>query len=213
MYITEENNDSQLSADCPSFIAMANKHKVVLGLSSADLTAITTKLNAFSTSLTGSNQAKAVAKAAVTTKNQDKATAKAEISKWAKIWRANEDIPDNVLDELMLPPHATPGTRTAPTTPTNFSFTVTSEGVINLKWGRNGNTSGTIFNVESSSNGTSGWTVVGSTTKTKLSVNGNPGTTVYFRVVAIRNNQFAAPTNPIVVWPSGGESFADLKVA
>lgn len=213
MYITEENIDSQLNVDFPTFISNANKHKVALGLTSADLTAITNALTAFSTGLSASNAAKAAAKAAVTSKNDAKATAKAEISKWAKIWRANQAISDSILDDMMLPPHSTPGTRTAPTTPNNFSFSVTSQGTINMKWGRNGNTSGTIFNVESSSNGKTGWSVAGSTTKTKFSINGNPGTTVYFRVVAIRNSQSATPTNPIVVWPSSGESFADLKVA
>ncbi len=84
--------------------------------------------------------------------------------------------------------------------------------MIQLSWKRNGNRSGTVFNIEGSSDGTSGWTVVGTTTKAKIGLAGSPGTTWYLRVVAIRAGQSATPTNPVVVWPTQS-SAAGLQLA
>lgn len=211
-YITEERADTLFSTDCATFVANATANKATLGVTPEQLEAMTTIFDAYSASLTAANDAKAAARAAVSAKNAAKSAAHDEVMNWAKVWRADASIPDSILADLLLPPHVTPGTKTAPSTPTNFTFTITPEGVVQLSWKRNGNRSGTVFNIEGSSDGTSGWTVVGTTTKAKIALAGSPGTTWYLRVVAIRAGQSATPTNPVVVWPTQS-SRAALQLA
>lgn len=206
-YITEERTDTVFNTDCATYVANATANKTTLGITTEQLEAMEAIFTTYSDALTAASEAKAAARAAVASKNAAKEAARDEVVKWAKVWRANQSIPDSVLADLMLPPHSTPGTKTPPTTPTDLTFTITPEGVVQLKWKRNGNNSSTVFNVEGSANGTNGWTVVGTTTKSKIPLAGAPGTTWYLRVVAIRGGQYATPTNPVVVWP--GESSSE----
>jgi hypothetical protein len=208
-YITDERADAPFATDCSTFVTNATEYKTTLGISTGDLEAMATVFDDYNAALTAANNAKAAARAAVASKNAARAAARDEVSKWAKLWRAEDSIPDSVLSDLMLPPHSTPGTKTPPTTPTELSFTISSEGVIQLKWNRNGNNAATVFNLEASPSGTGNWSVVGTTTKAKISYAGSPGTTVYFRIIAIRGGQSA--TNPVVVWPSS--SSAQLQLA
>lgn len=204
MYITEENADGPLNSKYVSFKGSAELNKVPLGLTTPDLTAMTTLSTAFANALAAADTAKAASKAATTAKNQAKKAVKANIASWSKIWRANAAITDQLLDTMMLAPHNTPASYTPPTTPKDLVANVNGEGVISLKWGRNGNKSGTIFNVETAEEGSGPWTIYDSTTKAKFEYQGTPGTSVWFRIVAKRDGQSAAPTNPVSVWAGGG---------
>ena len=210
-YITEETADAPLVTKLTNFKAASEANKTVLGLTPADITAMGTLYTAFSTAYAASENAKAAAKQAVTAKNAAKKAARANVAGWSKIWRANPAISDAILDALMLAPHNTPASTTPPTTPTNLVATVNGEGVISLKWGRNGNKPGTIFNIETSDSPSGNWTIFDSTTKAKFDYAGTPGTSVWFRIVAKRDGQSAAPTNPISVWAGG--SGRSLKFA
>lgn len=210
-YITQTTADGPLNSQLQSFLATAEAQSVKLGLTAPDIEAMGELYTAFSTSLAASDTAKAASKAATTAKNTAKRLARANVSAWAKIWRADENISDDLLNELMLAPHNTPGQHSAPTTPTDVTASLNNESVITLKWKRNGNTSGTIFSIETAEDGSGPWTMLDATTKTKFSTQGTPGTTQWFRIVAKRDGMSATPTNPISVW-TGGQSLS-LQIA
>lgn len=211
LYITQTTADGPLNSQLQSFKETAEANDAALGLDAAALQTMTTLYSAFSTALAAADTAKAASKAATTAKNTAKRLARANVSSWAKIWRADENISDELLNELMLPPHNTPGQHTAPTTPTDVTASLNNESVITLKWKRNGNTSGTIFSIEAAEDGSGPWTMLDATTKTKFSTQGTPGTTQWFRIIAKRDGMSATPTNPISVW-TGGQSFS-LQIA
>lgn len=210
-YITEETNETRLNNDLTSFLNVATLNKVALGLQTTDLTEMTTLFGSYSTSLTSTATAKAAAKSAVEQKDLNKKAARQFVAKWAKIWRANNAISDPLLDQLMLPPHKTPATKTPPTQPTNLVATDDGLGRISLKWRRNGNTPSTTFTIESKNSPSADWVMIDATTKTRFEFQATAGVPIWFRVVAKRNDQSSPASTPVSMWESG-ES-ATLQIA
>jgi hypothetical protein len=165
-------------------------------LSPTDLSDMGKVFSDFSTSLNAAGAAKTAAQTATTDKNAKR--------KGAKVFRANQAVPDSVLESLLLPPHVTPPTHSAPTQPTNLTLSVNSVGDVTLGWNRNGNPSGTIFNIETAEVSEGPWTTFDMTTKTKLAYQGTPGTPVWFRVSAKRNGNTSSFSLPISLWANGG---------
>jgi|694.fasta_scaffold143571_2 hypothetical protein len=210
-YITEENNDALLAAGMTNFLDQVEKNEVVLGIDADELNAMNSAFNAFKDDFDAQTAAKAELKAATTSKNSSKKAAKRIIAQFAQEWKANLAVPDNVLDLLNVPNHASGGVRTPPTQPLNLRLTIGSTGENTLAWDRNGNNSSTIFNIESASSANGPWTTFDMTTKAKINFSWPQGTTIWFRVNAKRNGQTSPNSQPIALWAS--TSLSKLKVA
>jgi hypothetical protein len=202
-YITEENSDSLLAAGMVNFLEQASVNATLLGLTTQEITALNASFDQFRLSFDAATAAKAAQKSATSTKNVNKQASKKLIAQYAQEWRSNPAIPDSVLDLLNVPNHQTQGTRTPPTQPLNLRLTIGSTGVNSLAWDRNGNTQGTIFNIESASSANGPWTTFDMTTKAKLTFNWPVGQTVWFRVNAKRNGQTSANSQVITLWAAG----------
>jgi len=64
-----------------------------------------------------------------------------------------------------------------------------------------------MFVIEESLDGLTNWTSVGMTTKSKITLSGyTPGETRYFRLFAERSERVSSYSEPVVIWPGGGES-------
>lgn len=200
MYITEMKSDVMLQNELANFLAQTIANDAELGVDVGEIQALTDNIEAFEAAMTDVTATKAAAKAAVTAKNEAAATLRAQIASFAQTWRANPAIENSTLDKVNVPPHATAGTHTPAVQPTDLNFTLPTETTIALKWGRNGNKPGTVFNVQTSPTGTGNWTVSKITTATKATFTGTPGTPIYFRVIAIRGQSTSAPSNMTVVW-------------
>jgi hypothetical protein len=208
-YITEENSDSLLAAGMTNFLEQAQSNATLLGLTTAELAVLSTSFDTFKDSFDAATTAKALQKSATSQKNSAKQSSKKLIAQYAQEWRSNPAIPDSVLDKLNVPNHQTQGTRTAPTQPLNLRLTIGSTGSNTLAWDRNGNTQGTIFNIESATSANGPWTTYDMTTKAKLTFNWPIGETVWFRVNAKRNGQTSANSQVITLWATGSaESLA-----
>ncbi|MBL8059139.1 MAG: fibronectin type III domain-containing protein [Chthonomonas sp.] len=205
-YITNERNETRFAEDCSTFHAGAVKHDEILLITAPELASMAAIFTALNTALGNASDAKAAYAASVVAKNAALDAAHAEVGRWAKIWRANQDVPDEVLAELLLPAHNPGRTSTPPTQPLEMTFNATSQGSIMLKWKRNGNIPGTIFQIERSPNGATIWTNIGSTTKAKFNTVSQPGVPVYYRVTAVRDNLTSAPSDPITIWPGEEET-------
>jgi hypothetical protein len=202
-YITEENSDPKLAIAMNTFLTNAAKNEDILGLDAESIGAFSAAFAAFQNALDDADEAKAESKAKTSTKNDKKQDAKELIAQFAQAWRANPDIPDAVLDQMLVPNRANGGTRTPPTIPVNLRLTVDSTGEISLAWGRNGNKYGTIFNVETASSATGTYTTFDMTTKAKMKYPGTPGVPVWFRVNAKRNGFSSGYSLPISLWAAG----------
>jgi hypothetical protein len=177
---------------------------VVLGLAAGDLTEIQNASTNFSTGLNGWIAAKATADNAKGVKDGQRVTSRTVVSKWAKIFRANQAVPDALLSQLLLAPHKTPGEKTAPAQPTNLVANSDGDGNITLRWNRAGNIQGTQFIIEYKAASGDPWAVLTSTTRASCQTTWSPGQYVSFRVIAKRNGQTSAASTPVVLWDATG---------
>ncbi|HRI45063.1 MAG TPA: fibronectin type III domain-containing protein [Fimbriimonadaceae bacterium] len=212
-YITEIDRDGDLNLAMANFSAVCAANATPLGLTGPMLGEIDDAATDFATSLASSTAAKAAQRAAVEAKDEQKTSSREIISKYAKIFRANAAIDDSLLAELMLPPHNTPGSQAAPTTPTDLVANANGDGVTSLKWNRNGNIRGTTFQVEKRTSPEGSWTIVDTTTRRRLVTMTTPGQYVAFRVIAARNDMASPPSTPVVLWDGSGESETTLAIA
>lgn len=203
-YITDKISDAELAVDLASFYTVANNNKVVLGLQAGDITEIQNASTNFNTDLTAWIAAKAAADNAKGVKDTQRATSRAVISKWAKVFRANQAVPDALLSQLMLAPHKPTGSKTPPTQPTDLVANSDGNGNITLRWNRNGNIQGTQFIIEYKAAAGDAWAVLSSTSRASFQTTWSPGQYVSYRVIAKRNGQSSAPSTPVVLWDGTG---------
>ena len=211
-YITDTKMpEADYATALTNFLAVCNANKVPLALTTNDLTEIQAAATGFPTTLNAWVAAQAAAGNAKTAKDVQKATTATIINKWAKIFRANNAIPDALLDQLMVAPHKPGRTSSPPVTPTEFQCVADGDGNISMKWRRNGNTSATSFVIEWRGSASAPWTQIGATTRAKFSWQSTPGEYAAFRVRATKKGQSSAASNQFVVW--NGQPNASLRIA
>lgn len=212
-YITEIVADGDLNTALANFNTVCAANAATLGLTPADITAIGTAATGFNTSLNAATAAKATAKSSVDAKVVQKKTSRAVVSKYAKIFRANQAVPDSLLEQLMLPHHKTNGSKTPPAQPLDLVGSADGNGLVKLKWKRNGNIQSTQFLLEVRTDPAGNWSISGATTQTKFSYQAVPGSYIAFRVTATRRDLSSPPSTPFALWENGGGPGLELKVA
>lgn len=203
-YITDDLKDGELNTALANFNTVCIANAATLALAPGDLTAIAAASTGFNTTFNAATVAKAAAKNSVEAKDLQKKSSRATISKYAKMFRANLAVPDNLLDSLMLPHHKTPGSKTAPTQPLDLTGSADGNGLVSLKWKRNGNIGGTQFLVETRTTPGGAWTISGSTTQAKFQYQAVVGSYIAFRVTASRRDILSPPSFPYAFWENGG---------
>ena len=118
----------------------------------------------------------------------------------AKSWRANPAIPDPVLDELMVAPHAVPRRRSAPFTPTEVVLDATGGGLLTLRWKSGGNIKGTVYQIEFCSSPDGRWVLLDTVTARKFQFQGEPGVPAWFRVRAKRGDRVSGASMAVSMW-------------
>lgn len=210
-YITEIVVDGELNTALANFNAVCIANAAALGLVPADLTEIAAAATGFNTNLNTATAAKATAKSAVESKDLQKAASRSVVNKWAKVFRAKTTVSDALLNQLMLPPHKTPGSFTEPTTPTDLVASANGDGVIALKWNRAGNIQSTTFTIEYRTSPSGGWAILGTTTKASFGWESAPGQYIAFRVSATRRGVTSPASTPVVLWDT--ETSQTLQLA
>ncbi len=212
--ITEGMPDSIYKELATEFATTCAASASQLGLTPANVSEISNAASAFSTSYTTLVTSQTVAAANRRAKDIQLASTRAVINKWAKMFRANPAISDQLLGTLHVAPHKTSGSKTPPTQPLDLIATASGTGTISLKWKRNGNRTGTVFVIESQGASGGEWLNIGSTTKSKFETQATIGQYVAYRVTAIRNDLTSQPSAPVTLWGTSGSNAAPtLKVA
>ena len=202
-YITQIDREGDLNIALASFSATCASNSGALFLTPANLLEIAAMATGFDSALTANANAKAAAKLAQQNKDAQVKASRSTLGKWAKTFRANLAISDALLEQLMLPHHSTPGTKTPPTQPLDLVATPDVQGLVTLKWKRNGNRSGTQFMVETQHAPGGAWSLAGGTTKVRFDFNAVLNEYVAFRVVAVRDGESSQPSLPVVLWSNG----------
>ena len=210
-YITEMRKLGDLNLALQSFNSTCAANALALGgLTAPQLAEIAAMSTSFSSALAAYETAKAAADLAITNRDLQIKASKATLSKWAKTFRANQAISDALLDQLNLPHHKTPGTKTPPTTPLDLTANADGLGVVSLKWKRSGNNSTTQFLIETQTSPGGDWTLTGATTKVRFSYQAVPGSYLGFRIIASRDDLVSTPSVPAVLWLNGGGEMLTL---
>ncbi|MBL8059294.1 MAG: fibronectin type III domain-containing protein [Chthonomonas sp.] len=197
-------SDVELKNELPNFLAQTTANATELGVTAEEIDLLTDNIALFDSTMDDVVATKAAAKAAVSAKNEAAYTLRRQISSFSQTWRANDAIPNETLDKVNVPPHATGGTHTPATAPSTLDFTMVSASTFNLKWSANGNKPATVYNIETSPNGLTDWVMVRSTTKTKAQLSGTPGDPLFIRIRAVRGDSTSLPSNIATIWPLGG---------
>jgi alpha-mannosidase len=212
MYITEVSKDGELEKLGENFVAICVAEASTLGLTSAQVTGLQATFDMFDTSLTNLETKIQEKESATTDKDQKRDAFRTLVRAYAKRFRANTAIPDALLSQLAVAPHKVKGTKSAPTQPLSLLANPDAAGTVFLSWEKNGNISGTTYQIESQEPGDTSWTIIGTTTRAKFTFTGNPvGNEMSFRVIAIRRGINSLPSLPVTIFASG-ES-ATLQVA
>lgn len=202
--------DAQLLALVSTMQNGLDSNLAAYGVTTSEFTVLETDSGNFNTAVIESDNLDAAKKAATQNKRTRKTKLGTTATNLAKKIYANVAVTDQMLAAIGLSPRASGSTRTTPKTPTDFIATPQTNGEVNFKWKRNGNTAGVIFNIQQQTE--NGWITIYATSRVREKLMGFPsGVEAFFRVTAQVNGQTSGPSNEAVIYAEG--SSTTLEVA
>ena len=113
--------DTAFSLWLGNFITVANANLATLGLTAADITALTALKNDLDAKLTAEIAARAAVHAATTARRTSRTNANTQVAFRGKVIGANPNIPNALKEQLGLKVRDTTPTSTAPAAPTDLT--------------------------------------------------------------------------------------------
>lgn len=183
-----------LAKTAPQMNAGVSATPTAYGLTAAQASALDVAVTNFLDAKTAVEDKRSEYRAAVEEQNQFRDELVTLMSQYTSIIYKNPSVTPAMIALLGLEPRDTSPTPSVPFTPTSFEATPFADGSVNFSWNRNGNSRNTNFVIEQKNPGGE-WSVLTTTTKTKISLFGfNPGEEKWFRVYATVNGQVSAPS-------------------
>ena len=181
------------------------------GLLPGDTTALNSDVVDFNKSITDAENARAAAQSLTQDKDAKRQALLAELTGIAKKVYANPAVTNAMLVEAGFAPRSTTRTPIVPVTPANLVANAFVNGDVKLTWDKAGNKYGVVFQVEAKSE-TGDWTIVATTTQSKIALTGYaPGTAAWFRVRATKNGIITTGSNEVSIYHSS--STPSLQIA
>lgn len=193
------NNDLEFQDWTGNFITIANLNLSILGLTSADMTPITSDKALLDTSITDNEAKQAAAKAATKKKDLIRNATEAKARALVKRIQAKADVTADIKRLLQI---TVPGESPSvpPQIPLDLVARVISENTYELVWKRNGNSQTVIFIIEASFGNTNTFTQIGAQNKASFVYTALvPGQKIVFRVKADKAGIFSPYSNIAVV--------------
>lgn len=207
-------NDHSLSAKLTYIAAKAVSDPAEYGFTAPEAASLEAVAETFASSLTDWEAAKGSYDEASEAKANERQGAIDAFTQLLNLMYATPSVTPEAISSLTLTPRSGTRTPVVPVTPTDFIATPFADGTVELKWNRNGNKYGVVFEVETASADQTDWHIGLSTTKTKLRVGGfAPGVPAWFRVRASKNglsSEFSFNSGIYIPAPEGSGS---LEVA
>ncbi|MFY9233672.1 MAG: fibronectin type III domain-containing protein [Fimbriimonadaceae bacterium] len=206
--------DAQLVSAGTNLVTVATGNTVALGLTPADITAVTAANTAYGTDYNQMIVARDAAKATTQGKDTAKANFLAIVRGLANRIYANQSVSDELIALLGLPVHSGTRTPVVPVPPSDLVAKGYDNGDTKLVWKSNGNKRSVAYQVEQRIGEEGEWTpVTPALTKTRVTLQDQtPGQTKFFRIRATRNELVSGPSNTAVVYEQGGGS-VQLEIA
>lgn len=199
-----KKTDAQLSSAAHNAATVLNGALLAYGVTAAQANAIETGADTIDASVTDITAKKASLAAAFEEKVVNRANTITALNVVAGIIYNNPGVTTAMLLEAGYSPRDTTPSTIIPFPATGLLASPFADGSVELKWARNGNPNGVIFNIEVRPEGGT-WSQIATTTRAKITVNGfAPGVAKWFRVIATKNDIVALPSNEAPIY-SGEE--------
>ena len=183
-----------------NFNTVAGNNQATLGLSASDLTALAASASSVNNAINTVATAAASLKSAHLSKKNTVKSSETLLRGYVKTIAASKTVPDTLKKQLGINARQ-PNTHTPPAIPKTLAASVLKNGTPTLSWKANGNISPTIYMVEIQMGGSSTWTLLDSTMRTKYVVaDATPGVKTAFRIYAKRNDVVSGYSNIAVVY-------------
>ena len=194
------DTESGLSQWIANFVTNAGSRVAELGITSADLTALTALRADLDAKVTAETSAKAAALAATAAKRTALKNALTQAAFRAKAIAVNPNIAASTKELLRVNTPA-PKVSTPPTPPSDVAVTPFANGINRLNWNRNTNGQGTKFIIEAKRSTNGAWQYVDVVTAAKYDhINQTPGVPIMYRVRAKRGNLESVPSPDTVAY-------------
>jgi hypothetical protein len=202
------SNDAAYEIWLTNFAAKCEVYESLANFNVEQLNAINAQNAAFATAMTNIEAAKHALRTAAEAKEDARRSSTSLARKFAKQVKGAENVTNTILADFGILASASVG----PVVPViNLNITGCDDGVNSLKWDRNGNANGTMFLIENSFDGQTGWELVDVTTKVTYSHTDQvPGQRQFYRIKSKRANTTSPACPPKVVYANGGESGLSL---
>lgn len=158
------------------------------GLTVPQATSLADKADLFATALTDLEAARGSFDGAFEAKNNLRESALDLFGQLLSVMYAQPAVTPESIASLTLTPRSDTKSTIVPVQPVDFLATPFADGTVKLTWKPGANKYGVVYEVESADADESNWSVIASTTKTKLTLSGfAPGAPKWFRVRATKN--------------------------
>ncbi|HMS54319.1 MAG TPA: fibronectin type III domain-containing protein [Fimbriimonadaceae bacterium] len=160
------------------------------GLSVAQATEMSDSAELFNEALAAWNAARIAADTASFDKQTQRETSLAVFSQYLNLMYANPSVSSSSILSLGFAPRSTSKTPILPFIPQEPFALPSADGSVKVSWKAGDNKYGVIYEVEVSDADESNWTLLASTTKTRLTFNDfAPGVPKWFRIRATKNGE------------------------
>lgn len=171
-----------------NFVSVAAANDTALGLTIPDVTALQALLTDLNTAYAAREAAFNAAKGTTQDRDGEINAALDAIAGWANQWQAQGVDPQLIADLGLLVHDTTPTTRTV-FTPSKMTVTPDAAGTNWVRWNRNGNVQGMMFDLEVAYDGGNDWTAVTTVTSASFKHMGQtPGRSTAYRLRARNGN-------------------------
>lgn len=176
------------------------------GVPAAQTTALTDAITAMSAAIPAADNARVASKAATQALDTARQSSLEALGAIGSTIYYNPDVTDEMIADAGYAVHDSTATKNFPFQVTNLTATPNDTGTVRFTWDASGNVYPTTYIVEGRASESDPWTLVGTTTKTRVSLSGfTPGATHYFRVKASKNGQVSDPSATVGIWLPGEE--------
>lgn len=193
-------NDAEFIGWMMNFVTVATVDPPKYGLTSEQVTNISTKANAFAEKMLQRQTLEEAVKAAVLAQKTSRDSVEPDASYLNTIIKANSAVSDSDKQALGIEPNKPP-TFEPPTRPEDLMANGYQDGRNVLKWKRNGNKPNTTFIIECKAGEETAFSFVDTTMSTTFEHKGmTPGMRCAYRVKAKRSGEESTYSNEAVVY-------------
>jgi hypothetical protein len=212
--VTMSSNDYVPSNDLiykqwlANFAAKCETYETLVNFNVEQLAAVNAQNTAFATAMDDLEEAKLAYQNAVQAKDSARKSSVALARAYAKQIKGTPGVTPAIQSDFGILSNSTVGPVVVVS---GLNITGCDDGVNMLKWDRTGNANGTMFLIESSLNGQTGWELVDVTTKVTYDhIDQIPGQRQFYRIRSKRGNTTSQACPPEVVYANGGEGGLSL---